>query len=290
MTFEYRTPTSVEETLALLAQHGDEAKVLAGGTALNILMAQRLVQPAQLVSLQRVTELDGITEKDRVLVLGARATHRTIETSDPVVRHAPVLRETLGSVATIRIRNVATIGGNLAHGDPALDPPVTLIAHDARVRLRREGGERLVPVDEFFVDFYETVVQPDELIVSVEVPFQDEQTGMSFIKFRPRTVDDYATVSVATRLTGGPAGATCEDVRIAVGSASATPIRARQAEAALRDQPMTSTAFREAAAIARTEVDPIADARGSEGYKRDMVEVFVRRSLEQSLSAATGDD
>ena len=168
--FELKSPDSVDEAIQLLRQYGDEAKVIAGGTALVVMMTQRLVQPSCLVSLQRVTGLNRIEPQNGHIAIGALATHRDVETSPLIKEHIPVLAETYHHVATLRIRNVATAGGGLAHADPNQDPPVTLIALGARVRIVGPEGEREVPLDKFFVDYYETVIRPDELLTGVIVP------------------------------------------------------------------------------------------------------------------------
>lgn len=281
--FEYRAPTSLDETFSLLAEHGDEAKLVAGGTALLIMMKQQLVRPGYLVGLQKVPGMAGIRQVDGHLSIGALTTHREMETSALVAQHFPVLAETFRKVATIRIRNVGTLGGNLSHGDPALDPPVTLTALDAQVRLVSSDGERVVPLDGFFLDYYETAMQPGEVLAEIQVPFLQPRTAAAFIKFLPRTADDYATVSVTARLTLDQAGKNCQDVRIALGAAGSTTIRAREAESVLRGRPATEATFREAAAAVKTEVDPVSDIRGSSDYKRDMAEVFVRRALVRAL-------
>ncbi len=289
-TFEYRAARSLEEALALLAEYGDEAKLIAGGTALVILMKQQLVQPGCLIGLQGVPELAGVRLAEGGLVAGALATHRELEVSPAVARHWPALAATFARVATIRIRNVATIGGNLAHGDPALDPPVTLTALDAQVRLASARGDRLVPLDELFVDYYETAIQPDEILAELRVPPMPPRSAAAFLKFLPRTEDDYGTVTVAVRLTVDASGARCEDVRIALGAAGATTLRARGGEAVLRGQTIGDEVFREAGAVARGEADPLSDIRGSSAYKRDMVAVFVRRALVQAQGALAARD
>lgn len=288
--FEYHAPDSLEATLGLLAEHGDEAKLIAGGSALLILMKQDLVQPGHLVSLQRVAGLRGVREAGGALVIGGLTTHRELETSPLVARHVAALAETFRKVATIRIRNVATIGGNLAHGDPSLDPPVTLLALDARVRLQGSDGERTLPLDELFVDYYETAVRPDEVLTEVRVPPMPPKSSAVFLKFLPRTEDDYGTVTVAVRLSADPTGRRCQDVRIALGAAGSTTLRARAAEAALKGQPLGEEAFRAAAAAARGETDPISDLRGSADYKRRMAEVFVRRALTRAHEQLGGSD
>lgn len=284
--FDYRAPTSLDEALALLQQHGDSARVVAGGTALVILMKQRLVQPELLVSLRRIPELDAIRADNGTLHLGATATHRAVETH-PVVRERwPLLAETFRHVATVRIRNMATVGGSLAHGDPNQDPPPALIALDARARLRSAAGEREVPVRELFLDYYETDVRPGEVLTEVLVPAPPPEAGWAWVKFLPRTADDYATVSVACLLTLEPGTTRCRDVRVALGSAGTTPIRAEAAEAALRAEDVTPARLREAAQLVAEAVDPIADFRGSSEYKREMAVVWTRRALEQALARA----
>ncbi len=286
--FEYHAPKSLNETFSLLSEYGDDAKLLAGGTALLIMMRQRLVRPAHVISLGRVPGLSGIKERDGELTIGAFTTHRELETSPLVARRFPILATTLRTVATIRIRNMGTIGGNLAHADPALDPPVTLVALDARVRLTSKSGDRIVPLDRFFTGYYETVMESHEVLTEILVPFPPPHSTATFIKFLPRTVDDYATVSVSTRLILDESGKNCHDVRIVLGAVGATTIRARQAEATLRGRPATREVFKEAASVAKAEVDPVSDIRGSAEYKRDMAEVFVRRALEQNLASLGG--
>ncbi len=287
MDIEFRSPETIEETVGLLAEYGDDATLLAGGTALAILMRHRLLQPRIMIGLQRVSELTKIQERDRHLSIGALATQRAVETSSLVSRFIPVLAETLRTVATTRIRNVATLGGNLVHADTAQDPPVTLMALGARVRLVSLKGERIVPLDEFFTYYYETVLRPDELLVEVDVPFMPPLASANFFKFLPRTADDYATVAACTCLTLDAGGTICEDVRIVFGAVGSTPIRAHGAEAVLRGKPGTEAAFRDAAAAAKSDLDPMSDIRGSADYKKRMAEVIVRRSLLSNLRELT---
>ena len=288
--FEFRTPSSLEETFDLLEQYGDDAKLLAGGTALVILMKQRLVRPAALISLSRVPDLSGVVAQDGGLRIGALTTHRDAETTPLVRERLPVLAETLRHVATIRIRNVGTLGGNLAHADPNQDPPVTLIALGASVELAARSGERAVPVEEFFTDYYETALRPGEVVRAIDVPGLPPRSGAVYTKFLPRTADDYATVSVAAVVTLDEAGERCRDLRVALGSVGSTPIRARQVEDVLRGQSPTDATIREAAAAVENEVDPISDIRGSADYKRDMAVVWVRRTLEQAFSQVKNEE
>ena len=282
--FEYRTPKNLKEVHAALKEFGTDAKVISGGTALIIMMKQRLVRPSCLVSLRTVRGLNGIEIKDGGLSIGGLATHREVETSPVVRRRLPLLAETYHHVATIRVRNMATVGGGLAHADPNQDPPPTLIALGASVKATSANGSRIVPLDQFFTDYYETVLNPDEIITELFVPRLQPNTGAAYLKFLPRTADDYATVSAAAVLTLDKNKKTISDVRIALGSVGTTPIRATAAEAVLRGQPLKADGFREAAEKAKEAVDPLSDFRGSAGYKKEMAGVFVRRALEKALA------
>lgn len=283
--FEYRTPKTLKEVHQELKQFGTEAKLVAGGTALVIMMKQRLVRPSCLVSLRSVRGLSGIARKDGGLRIGGLTTHREVETSSLVRRQNPLLAETYRHVATIRVRNMATVGGGLAHADPNQDPPPTLIALGASVKATSAKGSRTVPLEGFFTDYYETVLKPDEIITEIFVPRLPANSGAAFLKFLPRTADDYATVSAAAVVTLDKARKTFTDVRIALGSVGTTPIRAREAEAILRGQPVKAEALREAAEKAKQLVDPVSDFRGSAAYKREMAGVFVRRALEAALNS-----
>jgi len=282
--FEYRTPKNLKEVHATLKEFGGDAKLIAGGTALVIMMKQRLVRPSCLVALRSVRGLNGIEIKDGGLSIGGLATHREVESSSLVRRRLPMLADTFHHVATIRVRNMATVGGGLAHADPNQDPPPSLIALGASVKATSASGSRVIPLDGFFKDYYETVLNPDEIITELFVPKMAPNTGAAYIKFLPRTADDYATVSAAAVLTLDKNRKNIADVRIALGSVGVTPIRATEAEAVLRGQPLKPEAFAEAGEKAKAMVDPVSDFRGSAAYKKDMAAVFVRRALEKALA------
>lgn len=284
--FTYLTPETVEEVLALLHEHGEDAKILAGGTALVIMMKQRLLMPDVLISLDRVRSLNFAEATDGVLRLGGLLTHRAAELASSVRTQVPVLAETYHHVATIRIRNMATVAGSLAHADPNQDPPTTLLALDAQVRLASTQGQRDVALADFFTDYYETAMQPDELLTEVRVPLPQLHTGSAYCKFLPRSADDYATVGIAATVRVNPSTGACEDCRIAMGCVGVTPLRAQAAEDIMRGQQRTDTLFREAAAAAQQVTDPISDTRGTSEYKRAMAGVFVRRALEQAWQHA----
>ena len=279
--FIYHAPTSLEEALSLLEQYGEDARPIAGGTAMVNLLKQNLVYADHLVGLGKVPGLRGITRSNGDLRIGALTKHREVERSAEVAEAAPLLREAYSRVATVRIRNMATVGGGLTHADPAQDPPPALMALGARVVLASSGGTRELAIEDLFVDYYETALAQGEILTEVVVPAQPQDARGVYLKFLPRTEDDYATVAVAAlaRVEDG----VCADVRVALGAVAPTPVRATAVEEALEGQPVTADAIRTAAEAVADQVDPLADFRGSSEYKRDMAVVFTRRALEQAL-------
>jgi carbon-monoxide dehydrogenase medium subunit len=284
--FDYRAPRTLEEALAILREQGDDARVIAGGTALVTMMRQRLVRPSCLVSLRDVRGLGRIEATNGAVRLGAMVTHRQAEISPLVRERLPVLSETFHRVATIRIRHMATLGGALAHADPNQDPPVTLMALGARVEIRGTGGSRELLLDEFFRDYYETALAPGELVTGVLVPQLSAASGAAFLKFLPRTADDYATVAVAATVTLEPDGERCREARIALGAVGVTPLRGRAAEALLPGERLSERLLHAVGEAAKGEVDPLSDHRGSAAYKREMTAVMVGRALTQAWEAA----
>lgn len=279
--FDYHEPTTLKKALALLDKHGDEARPIAGGTSLLIMMRQRLLLPRVVVSLARIPKFDGIAfDAKKGLRIGAGARHRDVERSAVIKQHYPLLHETFHKVAQPRIRNMGTIGGNLACGDPLTDPGASLIALDAEVVLTSSKGRRTLRLDEFFIDYYQTALEPGELLTEIHVP-PATRPGWSHIKFTPRSVEDFATVGVAITLLAKDG--TCEDVRLALNSVASTIVRAKQAEAVLRGKPMTEAAMQEMGEVASTEVDPMDDNRGSAEYKRELVKVLVRRAAQEAI-------
>src|SRR6266545_2261885 len=227
-----------------------------------LLMAQGLAQPDHVIGLRRVEALRGIRRSlDGGLEIGATVTHAEAERSPAVAAHCPALRTAFGHVATVRIRNQATVGGNLAHADPAQDPPPMLLALGAEVIAASPRGQRRIPLHELFVGFFQTSLEPDEIVTAISLSPPDRRAGAAYLKFLPRTQDDYATVSVAAWLLPDRDGR-CARARIALGAAGAVPLRARRAEESLTGRRLDGEAIAEAAALVREEVDPIDDARG----------------------------
>jgi aerobic carbon-monoxide dehydrogenase medium subunit len=272
----YCEPRSLDEACSLAAEHAEDGKLLAGGTALVLLMRQRLLQPAVLVNLAKLPELAGIRQLDGHIEIGAAVTHDQAAKSPLLRDHFPALAETFARVATPRIRHAGTVGGNLAHGDPHLDPPVSLLALDASVSLRSAAGERELRLADFLIDYYETALRPGEILTGVRIPASRPGDGLAFLKYLPRSQDDYATIDLAVWLHGG-------DVRIALGSVGPTVFRATAAEDHLQGDP---DALEEAGRLAAQAADPEDDVRGSATYKRQLIEVLLPRVVHAARQRA----
>ncbi|MSP41225.1 MAG: xanthine dehydrogenase family protein subunit M [Deltaproteobacteria bacterium] len=278
--FDYQEPTTLKKVFAMMEKHGEEGRVMAGGTSLLIMMRQRLLTPKVVISLNRVPKFDKISysAKDG-LRIGAGARHRDIELSKAVRQHYPLLHETFRKVAQPRIRNMGTVGGNLAAGDPLTDPGASLIALDAQVTLTSSNGQRTLPLDEFFIDYYQTAIEPGELLTQIHVP-PPTRPAWAHIKFTPRSVEDFATVGVA--ITLNVIDGICEDVRLGLNSVSSTIVHAKKAEAVLRGKTITDDLLREMGEVAASECDPTDDNRGSAEYKRELVKVLVPRAAQEA--------
>jgi len=281
--FEYHDVASIDEARALLAEYGDDAHLIAGGTSLVIMMRQGLVRPGHVIGLRNISGLRGVSATGAGgLSIGAMTTHREVERSSTARAFFPPLCETFGHVATVRIRNQGTVGGNVVHADPAQDPPPMFLALGAEMEIVGDGETRTVPADRFFLDYFETAVEPGEILTSITIPPQREGTRGTYLKFLPQTKDDYATVSVAAVLHADADGI-CTDVRIGLGALGSTPLRAPKTEAALRGNRLTLALVAEAAALVRDEVDPLDDTRGSAKYKREVARVWTERALRELL-------
>ncbi len=282
---EYREPHSLEEACALASEYGEDGKLLAGGTALVLLMRQQLLHPGCLINLQHVPELQGIAADAAGIALGGSTTHAQAARSAQVAGLYPALTQTFRKVATPRVRNQATLGGNLAHGDPHLDPPVSLLALDASVTAASARGSRQIALTAFFRDYYETALEPDEVLVSVRVPARAPRSGLAFLKYLPRSQDDYAAVDLAVWVQLAEDGR-IEEARVALGSAGPTPFRAFEAEARLAGQPLTEAVAAEAGELAAKPAEPEDDVRGSAAYKKELIRVLLPRVLAEAAADA----
>ncbi len=285
--FELLEPETLDEAFQLMEEHGDNARLMAGGTALVLLMKQRLLNPDYLIHLMNIKELAEITfDPKEGLRIGSLVRHAEIEWFDGLRETYPALFHTFHDVAQPRVRNMATIGGNLCHADPTQDPGSTLIALGATVELAKPGSRRSLPVEEFFSDYYETVIEENEILTEVSVPAPKPNTGQYHIKFTPRTVQDYATVGVAVWIEiEGEGNERCKDIRIAFNSVAPTIIRATAAEDVLRGNEISDELLVEAGEAAAGQADPTDDVRGSADYKTDMVKVFTKRCTLGALAA-----
>jgi len=284
--FEYFAPETLKEALTLLDKYGDECKIIAGGQSLLVLMRQRLVAPEYLIDIKGVSELNYIeSDTKEGLKIGALATHRAVEKSPAMKNGFGVLSEMERRLASIQTRNWGTIGGNLCHGDPAGDPAPVLIALKAILKMASLKGERTMPVEDFTLDYFETALEPGELLTEIQVPTPLPHTGAAYTKSNI-VESDVATVGVAVSLTLGSAGGVCEDVRIALGASAPTPMRAKKAEGVLQGKKITDGLLREAGAVASTEADPISDIAATAEYRRELVTVLVARVGKEALARA----
>jgi CO/xanthine dehydrogenase FAD-binding subunit len=278
--FDYMDPRSLDEAVALLAEHGDEGKVLAGGQSLVPLLNFRLAQPSVIVDVNRVVELSYLRRSNGRLRIGAMCRQTRLEQS-PVAREGwGLLGDALALIAHPQIRNRGTVGGSAAHADPAAELPVAFSALEARFTARSSRGERVLDADEFFVTHLTTALEPDELLVEVEVPPVAEGTGHAFTEYSRRH-GDFALGGAAVLYTKNGDG-TCTDARIAMLGAADTPLRAREAEAALRGQKLDDEVAAEAAKLAARDIEPTGDIHGSSSYRKRLIEAMVRRALLQA--------
>lgn len=277
--FHYLEPASIEEASRLLAELEDEeVRVIAGGTALILTMRQRMVQPTHLLSLKKIERLHGIDfDAAQGLRIGAMARHSDIARSEVVRQHFPVLASMAERVANPQVRNQGTIGGNLVYGDPSTDPPTCLLALNAQVVLGSTRGERVMPLDEFIVDYFETALEEDELLIEIRVPPMPAGTTGLYSRFLRTAAEHRPLVSVA--LVAQRDGTTCRDARLAVGASVPIPLRLQRAEEFLRGRQIDAAAAVAAADIVASDIEPLSDSRGSDDFRRDMVRVVTRRTI-----------
>jgi len=282
--FEYHAPSSLGEATALLARLGEDAKVLSGGQSLIPLMKLRLASPRHVVDINRIAGLAYVREEGGVLRIGGLTRESDLEDSDAVRARYPLLADACRVIADPLVRNLATVGGNLAHGDPANDHPAAMLALGAEVVAAGPAGERRIPIASFFTGPFATALRPDEILVEIRVPAPPARSGGAYLKLE-RKVGDFATAAVAVQLALGPDG-TCAQVGIALTNVGPTPIRAERAEAALRGRRPDEAAITQAARLAAEAAQPTADLRGSVEYKTDVVRVLTGRALRRALERA----
>lgn len=282
--FEYFAPANLKEALSLIDKYSDDFKVICGGQSLLVLMKQGLVTPQNLISIKGLKELDYIKPDKGGLKIGATTSHREIEFSSTIKKQFPVLSKMERKLASAQTRSWGTIGGNLAHGDPAGDPAPVLIALNASVVVKSSKGSRTIPLEEFYVDYFETVMESVELITEIQIPAPAPKTGVAYQKFNI-IQSDMATVSVAASITL-KADDTCADARIVLGASAPVPLRAKKAEKVLVGKKITDSLLAKAGEVASTEANPLTDIHASAEYRLELIKVMVKRMATEAMAMA----
>jgi carbon-monoxide dehydrogenase medium subunit len=277
-SFEYFAPRTLEEAISLLGELGQEAKILSGGQSLIPMMKLRLATPPYIIDINRLPDLNYISELNGFLRIGALARESDFEVSPTIKSRYPILMDTTVVIADPLVRNQATACGNLAHGDPANDHPATMLA--------LPGGEREIPIESFFTSLFTTALKPDEILKEIKVPIPTPMSGGAYLKIK-RKVGDYATAGVAVQITLNGAGV-CHRAGIGLTNVGFTPLKAKETEAFLIGHTLDEATIKRAAEIAAGEAQPIDDIRGSAEYKRDLVRVLTARALYRALNRARG--
>ncbi|MGH6626532.1 MAG: FAD binding domain-containing protein [Burkholderiaceae bacterium] len=284
--FDFLEPTSVGEASRMLADLGDECRVMAGGTALMLAMRQRMLSPTHIVSMARVDALRGISfDPQQGLRIGALSRHCDVSRSPLVQQHYPMLAAMAAQVADAQVRHQGTIGGNLCYADPATDPPGCLMALGAQVVLASTRGERVLGMEEFLVDYYVTALEPDEVVLEIRVPAPAADASGQYTRFLRTAAEHRPMVNVA--LATRRSGAQCHEARLVVGASTPIPARVARAEAFLAGKTVTPDVAAEAADIVAADILAVSDSRGSEDFRRDMVRVVAQRTIANLFGLAT---
>jgi len=286
--FEYFCPETLEDAIELLSRYGTEARILAGGQSLIPLMKLRLSSPKYLIHLGGIQGLSAIEEQNGMISLGALTLYAEIQESSLVKSKLPILHDAVSMIGDVQIRNLGTLGGNLAHADPAGDLAPVLLALDAQVKTVGASEKRTLKIQELIVDAYSTDLESDEVVTQVLVPVPQKGSGGAYLKFE-RRAGDFAVASVGVQVSLKKDG-TCRDIAVGLGAVGITAIRARQAEALLRGKQVDDALAKSAAAEAAAAADPFSDIRGSAEYKRHLVGVLFQRALKIALKRAGGEE
>jgi carbon-monoxide dehydrogenase medium subunit len=279
--FGYVAARSVEEALELMVQHGEDGKLLAGGHSLIPAMKLRLQSPQVLIDLGTVPGLRGVRADGNHLVIGALTVHADVATSDLVRKHLPGLADTASVIGDLQVRNRGTIGGSVAHADPAADLPVILTALNASFIVQSPSGRRTIAVDDFFTDFYTTAMNGNEILTEIHVPIPAAGTGTAYAKL-PHPASGYVVVSAGAMVTRRQSGA-CVTARVAIGGLGSGPIRAIGTEMELQGKPLTPQIIAAAAAKAAEETDPVEDSYASAEYKQHVAAIYARTAIEAAV-------
>ncbi|HEY4045312.1 MAG TPA: xanthine dehydrogenase family protein subunit M [Acidobacteriaceae bacterium] len=283
--FEYLQPRTIPEAIAFLQQYGDDAKILSGGQSLIPMMKLRIARPGYLIDINRIAGLSYIKEDSGYLKIGGLTREAELESSSLIRSKYPIIFDTSRVIADPQIRNQATLAGNLAHGDPANDHPATMVALQAEVVATGQRGERVIPIDSFFVTLFTTDLQHDEIISEIRIPVPPPRSGGAYFKLE-RKVGDFATAAAAAQLTVDQQGI-CRRAGIGLTNVGPTPIKAGKAEAFLLGKPVNEANVTQAAQLAAEDAQPSSDLRGPAEYKKGLVKELTRRALLRALGRAT---
>ena len=282
--FEYLRPKTIPEAIGFLQQYGDDAKILSGGQSLIPMMKFRLARPGYLIDINRISGLSYIREEGGYLKIGGLTREAELENSPLIHAKYPILADTSRVIADPQVRNMATLAGNLAHGDPANDHPATMLALRAQIVAMGPQGERVLPVDSFFVTLFTTELEHDEIVTEIRIPIPPQRSGGAYLKLE-RKVGDFATAAAAAQLTIDGSGA-CQSVGIGLTNVGATPIRAARRKNFCAGKKLDEANITQAAQLAAEEAQPSSDLRGPEEYKRALVKELTRRALTRAYERA----
>jgi carbon-monoxide dehydrogenase medium subunit len=282
-SFDLLQPRSLGEASELLVIHGDEARAIAGGTTLVILMKQRAVHYPCLVDLQSIPGLDQISQEREGIRIGGLVTHRAVELSPLVRNSVAVVADAFGKIGNVRVRQTASVGGNLAHADYRLDPPPALLVLGSAVTVFGPRGSRKIPLKDFFRAMYETALEPGEILVDVTIPFMPEQSNAVYLKYSALSANDWPCLGVAALLA--KENGRCKELRLALGGVAATPVLVQGLDF-VQGQHLGKSLVEEVLRTVDSQISPFSDLRGSEWYKRQMARVFVKKAIDQLQQGA----
>lgn len=285
-SFDYFRPSTISEAISLLQKHGTDAKILSGGQSLIPMMKLRLASPPVIIDINRIDGLSYVRESDGFLCIGALTREADLDQSELIAKRYPILADTAKVIADPLVRNSATIGGNIAHADPANDHPATLIALRAQVVATGPDGQRSIPIDQFFTGLFETALSPNELVTEIRIPIPAAKSGGAYLKVE-RKVGDFATAAVAVQVLLDRSG-NIEQAGIGLTNVGPTVIQAKQAEDFLRGKKPGSEVFTKAGELAAEAAQPSSDQRGSAMYKKALVKTLTIRGLHRALERAMG--
>jgi aerobic carbon-monoxide dehydrogenase medium subunit len=283
--FEYLAPRKLKDALKMLDEHADDCKIVCGGQSILVMMRQGLVTPAFVIDIKGISELDYIKSDKDGMKIGAITTHRTIEKSAAIKKAYPALAQMEHRLASVQTRNRGSLGGNICHGEPAADPPPVLMALGASLKLSSVKGDRIVKVDDFYKDYFETVMEHNEMLVEIQIPAPAPFSGSAYSKFNI-ILNDLATVGVGVGMTLSAKNGVCKDVIISMGAMAPTARRAVKAEQVLRGNKITDKLLFTAGEVASEEGDPISDINASAEYRKEVCKVMVKHMAAEAYARA----